>query len=106
MGGSGAIRVGFLTMIQIQAGSLSTFMKQEGPLAGNSSAVVYYAACVFFEKLRIKQGKGKSLNREMMEEIHLDGVDTTAHSGRVRYVIPRGADLTMDKYGRLGSSWW
>jgi len=41
---------------KIQAASLYSFMKQKGPLAGNTSSVDH-AAYVFFEKLRIKQGK-------------------------------------------------
>jgi hypothetical protein len=85
---------------KIQASSLATFMKQKGPLAGNTSGV-YYAAYVFFEKLRVKHGKPKSNDREIMEEIHPSGVDTKVQSGKQSYVVSAGAKLYMDKYGRV-----
>ncbi|KAK0719310.1 hypothetical protein B0H67DRAFT_509588 [Lasiosphaeris hirsuta] len=85
---------------KIQSTSLSGFMKQKGPLAGNTSAV-YYAAYVFFEKVRIKQKKPKSNDREIMEEIHINGVDTTVQSGKIKYVGSASSRLGMDKYGRL-----
>lgn len=46
---------------------LQDFQGKKGPLAGNSSAV-YYGAYVYFEKLRIKNGKKMSAHREEMEE--------------------------------------
>lgn len=87
---------------KIQAGSLYAFMKQNGPLAGNTSSV-YYAAYVFFEKLRVKQKKPKSEDREIMEEIHPSGVDTKVQSGKIAYVGGTNTVLKMDKYGRVGS---
>jgi len=89
---------------KLTASSLYSFLKQKGPLAGNTSRV-YYAAYVLFEKLRVKQGKAKSTDREIMEEIHPAGVDTTVQSGKISYVIPAGSRLTMDKYGRVRGSW-
>ena len=88
---------------KLNAGSLYGFMKQKGPLAGNANGV-YYAAYVFFEKLRIKQGKAKSKDREMMEEIHPGGVDTKVQSGKISYVVAADSEAWMDKYGRVGSS--
>ena len=87
---------------KIQANSLNSFMKQKGPLAGNTSTV-YYAAYVFFEKLRIKQHKPKSEDREIMEEIHPNGVDTKTQSGKIAYIGAANTVLKMDKYGRVGS---
>ncbi|KAK4213160.1 hypothetical protein QBC37DRAFT_374258 [Rhypophila decipiens] len=85
----------------IQAASLGAFLKKKGPLAGNTSAV-YYAAYVFFEKLRIKQGKPKSNDREIMEELWWDGgVDTKKPASSVRFVISSAArGVAMDKYGK------
>jgi hypothetical protein len=51
----------------LRSPQINTFMKQAGPLEGNSSGI-YYAAYVYFEKLRIKQGKAKSEKREQMEK--------------------------------------
>ncbi|KAI9881180.1 MAG: hypothetical protein M1830_007158 [Pleopsidium flavum] len=46
---------------------LNDFQAKKGPSAGASSGV-FYAAYVYFEKLRIKQGKKKGVKREAMEE--------------------------------------
>lgn len=50
-----------------QNSQLSSFRGMKGPLA-NSKSSVYYGAYVFFEKLRIKEGKPKSKHRKEMEE--------------------------------------
>ena len=88
---------------KIQASSLYSFLKQKGPLAGNTSGV-YYAAYVFFEKLRVKQGKPKSKDREIMEEIHPGGLDTKVQSGKISYVVGAGSKVWTDKFGRVRSS--
>lgn len=85
---------------KIQSVSLNGFLKQRGPLSGNASAV-YYASYVFFEKLRIKQGKPKSEDREVMEEVHPNGVDTKVPFGRVSYVTTADATLAVNKYGMV-----
>lgn len=85
---------------KIQSTSLNAFMKQKGPLAGNTNGV-YYAAYVFFEKMRIKQKKPKTNDREIMEELHFDGVDTKVLSGSVRYIGLAGSQVVMDKYGSV-----
>lgn len=58
----------------IQATMLTAFRNKKGPLAGCTSSV-YYAAYVYFEKLRLAEGKPKSKHRLEMEEIHAGGVD-------------------------------
>lgn len=58
---------------QIQSKQLHDFLSKKGAMAGNSSCI-YYAAYVYFEKLRIKEGKKKSVMREEMEDIHHYGV--------------------------------
>jgi len=51
----------------IQGSQLARFRGMKGPSAGAGS-VVFYAAYVFFEKLRIKEGKPKTKHRLTMEE--------------------------------------
>lgn len=92
----------------IQSGTLSSFMKKKGPLAGNTSTV-YYAAYCFFEKLRVKQKKPKSKDREIMEDIWAGegGVDTKTVAGSVKLIgsASTGSHYTFDKYGRTKSVW-
>lgn len=52
----------------IQSKQLADFRGQKGPRTGAKSTV-FYAAYVYFEKLRIAQGKPKSKHREDMEDI-------------------------------------
>ncbi|KAH0390073.1 hypothetical protein KCU89_g15999, partial [Aureobasidium melanogenum] len=52
----------------ISASQMQSFRGKKGPDAGNTSSV-FYSAYVFFEKMRIKQGKPKSQKRKEMEEV-------------------------------------
>lgn len=52
----------------IQSKQLADFRRQKGPRTGAKSTV-FYAAYVYFEKLRIAQGKRKTKHREDMEDI-------------------------------------
>lgn len=52
----------------LQSKQLNDFKAKEGPRAGCSSSL-FYAAYVFFEKLRIAQGQPKSQHRIDMETI-------------------------------------
>ncbi|KKY36665.1 hypothetical protein UCDDA912_g03337 [Diaporthe ampelina] len=58
----------------IQSKMLSDFRAKKGPTAGCTGSV-YYAAYVYFEKLRIAEGKPKSKHRLDMEDIHPLGAD-------------------------------
>lgn len=58
----------------IQSKMLNDFRKAKGPRAGCTSSV-YYAAYVYFEKLRIAEGKPKSKHRLDMEEIYPGGAE-------------------------------
>lgn len=87
---------------KIQASSFSSFMRLKGPLNGNCNGT-YYASYVFFEKLRIKQGKPKTDDREVMEDVHYDGVDITRQSGKIGYLVRAGTKLGIDKYGRVST---
>ncbi|KAI1653249.1 hypothetical protein F4813DRAFT_375213 [Daldinia decipiens] len=61
---------------RIQSRQLNCFLDKKGPMSGNTSSV-FYGAYVFFEKLRIKQGRPKSEMRQEMEKFHPNGVNTT-----------------------------
>jgi hypothetical protein len=50
------------------AGQVQDFLRKTGPMAGASSGV-FYGAYVFFEKLRVRNGKPKSKKRLEMEEL-------------------------------------
>lgn len=83
----------------INAKSLDDFLKKRGPREGNS-ARCFYGAYVFFEKLRIKQGKPKSKFREEMEEIWAWQSGFSTH--RTGTIICRADDRPYyDKYGRI-----
>ena len=56
----------------LNARQLSAFRSKKGALNGNTSGI-YYGSYVYFEKLRIKEGKPKSKKRQEMEEIHAKG---------------------------------
>ncbi|ROW14977.1 hypothetical protein VPNG_03467 [Cytospora leucostoma] len=65
----------------IQSKQLADFRGKKGPVAGATSTV-FYAAYVFFEKLRIAKGKPKSAHRHEMEDIYAGrGLDRT-YDGR------------------------
>lgn len=55
---------------------LRDFMAKEGPEAG-AGALLYYAAYIFFEKLRIAEGRPKSDHRLEMERLHPHGLKCT-----------------------------
>jgi hypothetical protein len=59
---------------KVSTGQLNKFRDSKGPTIGNTS-IVFYAAYVFFEKIRLKEDKKKSKHRLEMENIHPDGFD-------------------------------
>jgi hypothetical protein len=61
---------------KIQSKVLNDFLGKRGIFAGNTSAV-YYSSYVFFEKIRIRDGKAKSKHRTEMETAYQDegGID-------------------------------
>ncbi|KAI9709378.1 MAG: hypothetical protein M1812_007714 [Candelaria pacifica] len=88
------------TAKSITAKQLNDFRGKKGPKAGNSSAV-FYAAYVYFEKLRIKEGKGKSKLRVEMEDVWGDEGGITLRDMRRGYWCGPGAKPVEDKYGRV-----
>jgi len=58
---------------------------------------------VWFEVLRLKEGKPKSKHRlEMERGWGPDGVDIWTASGRVRYIVRAGHEPLMNEYGQIG----
>jgi hypothetical protein len=53
---------------KIQSKVLNEFLGKRGPGAGNTSSV-YYGSYVFFEKVRVRDGKAKTKVRMEMEEL-------------------------------------
>lgn len=64
------------TVKAIQPKQLADFRGKRGPLSGCTS-IVFYAAYVYFEKLRLAKGKPKSAHRLEMEMAHRRGLDRT-----------------------------
>ncbi|KAF2221405.1 hypothetical protein BDZ85DRAFT_251167 [Elsinoe ampelina] len=57
----------------VQGTQIKTFLGRKGPYGGAES-VVYYGAYVFFEKLRLKQGKPESKKRLEVVAAHPGGM--------------------------------
>jgi hypothetical protein len=83
----------------INGKSIDDFLKKKGADQGNSTRC-FYAAYVFFEKLRIKQGKSKTKFREDMEKIwgSKGGFDLKLSNG---FWLHGSESASKDKYGRL-----
>ncbi|KAF7959251.1 hypothetical protein EAE96_002765 [Botrytis aclada] len=86
---------------RIQSKVLNDFLGKKGPSAGNTSST-YYAAYVFFEKVRIRDGKPKSKHREEMEKQWASegGVDTKTPSSRGYFCFGDERPVE-DKYGKV-----
>ncbi|QDS68707.1 hypothetical protein FKW77_003800 [Venturia effusa] len=85
----------------VNARNLSAFMSKSGYDAGNTSEA-FYAGYVFFEKLRIKQGKPKSKDRLEMERVWGErggfDVERVAHNKGI--IMREGERFTKpNKYG-------
>ncbi|KAK0655640.1 hypothetical protein B0T16DRAFT_451288 [Cercophora newfieldiana] len=89
----------------ISVSSFQMFMRQTGVAAGANSQV-FYAAYVFFEKMRLRDGKGKTKRREEMERVWGDREDwRTGRRGFVdlgRWVLCKKDEVpVIDGYGML-----
>lgn len=83
---------------KIQSKVLNDFLGKKGASAGNTSSV-FYAAYVFFEKMRLKEGKPKSKHRLEMERLHRGGFDVSRRHDHV--IVAAGERPWEDKYGQL-----
>ncbi|KAK7900458.1 hypothetical protein LTR67_002740 [Exophiala xenobiotica] len=84
---------------------LTKFLNAKGPRKGAESNV-FYTAYVFFEKLRIKQGKPKSKKREEMEkEWGRQGMELR-DSSKVHILVGPGLPpMHEDKYGIMRNNY-
>ncbi|KAL8691157.1 MAG: hypothetical protein Q9218_003554 [Villophora microphyllina] len=86
---------------KIQSKQLKDFLSSKGPLMGNTSKV-FYCSYVFFEKLRIKQGKSKTEMRKGTEAAWcLEGGVDTKRSPNQGYWCSASSRIVEDKYGRV-----
>ncbi|KAF3923659.1 hypothetical protein ABW21_db0208106 [Orbilia brochopaga] len=82
----------------IPATSFQGFTKAKGKLGGCRNRC-FYAAYVYFEKVRVAEGKKKTKTRVEMEEAWgANGLDWR-HAGQPAWVGP-GEDFHIDQYGR------
>ncbi|KAF2812261.1 uncharacterized protein BDZ99DRAFT_486874 [Mytilinidion resinicola] len=88
---------------KIQSKQLTDFRSKKGADRGNTSCV-YYASYVFFEKLRIREGKKKTPTREKMEQIwgEAGGMNTTDR-GTAYVIVGSGMVPREDRFGRIWS---
>lgn len=84
----------------IQTKQLNDFRGKKGAISGCTSSV-FYAAYVYFEKLRIAKGKPKSAHRLEMESIYPGEGLGRDNDGRNGYLVAAGERLYMDQYGRM-----
>ncbi|CAD0110173.1 unnamed protein product [Aureobasidium uvarum] len=86
---------------QIQSGQLTKFRGYKGADTGNTSCV-FYAAYVFFEKVRLAEGKPKSKHRVEMEEIWGGNGGFNVTRGHHRGYLVMGNDRPVqDQFGRV-----
>jgi hypothetical protein len=80
---------------------LTTFLNGKGSIKGSESPV-FYAAYVFFEKLRVKQGKPKTKKRVEMERVWgKEGMETDDWMTHKRgFIMRAGETVRADKYGK------
>jgi hypothetical protein len=99
---------------KIGGGSVTQFLSKRGPMAGNTTNV-YYGAYVFFEKIRVKDGKPMTEHRETMEDVwdgcdprfwRKEGVDRSKVIDRMEYItFASGPDIYQDEYGKPVVGW-
>ncbi|KAL9082725.1 MAG: hypothetical protein Q9159_006223 [Coniocarpon cinnabarinum] len=82
----------------IRASTLQTFRGKSKPMEGNTSPV-YYAAYVFFEKLRIKEGKAKGKHRVEMEKRWPQGTHTNVDFHQRGIWAPNDSTFDWNNYG-------
>ncbi|KAI0140514.1 hypothetical protein GGR57DRAFT_488015 [Xylariaceae sp. FL1272] len=91
----------------ITSSILNRFLSHKGPISGAKS-IVYYASYVYFEKLRLAQGKPKSVHRQTVEDCHPNGMDRTVDHTTTFFTMANERPC-FDKYGNFsisgGSRW-
>ena len=84
----------------ITGGKIKRFIDMKGPFGGAANPV-YYAAFVFFEKLRIKTGGKESKKRLELMDVHPDGIPRRDLS-KGWFICGAGQVPTIDSLGRGG----
>lgn len=94
-----AISASYTDGRRVLSRGLNDFLAKKGVLAGNRN-YAYYAAYVFFEKVRVRDGKAKSKDREVMERKWPSGVDTETDYSKGWFTMhERDRGVVVDKYG-------
>ncbi|KAK3997929.1 hypothetical protein QBC44DRAFT_314669 [Cladorrhinum sp. PSN332] len=86
----------------IAASSLRLFLEKKRPLPldGNTSAV-YYASYVFFEKVRLRDGKPKTKHREGMEDAWGREGGVPTDRPMKNFIVLAGETPVVDQFGRV-----
>ncbi|KAK4890211.1 hypothetical protein LTR27_011093 [Elasticomyces elasticus] len=80
---------------------LARFLAFKGPRAGGHS-LAYYAGYVFFEKMRIKQGKKKGVKRQKMEDAwEAKGGMPREGSHNKHIYLKKSQSFRFDQYGLI-----
>ncbi|OOF94864.1 hypothetical protein ASPCADRAFT_131450 [Aspergillus carbonarius ITEM 5010] len=87
------------TVKRLNSKSMADFLSYKGPNTG-SSGVIFYAAYVFFEKLRVRDGKPKNDFRLEMEKIWPKGFERDNPANGRLWCGPHERPW-INKYGQL-----
>lgn len=86
---------------KVNASHLTRFLAMKGP-SGGAGNIAFYAAYVFFEKIRVRDGKPKSQMRQEMEIVWGAGGMHIPEDCRQRSYICFGNERPYeDKYGQI-----
>lgn len=88
-------------------GALKSFLSSSGVLMGASSPI-FYGGYVYFEKLRIKQGKPQNKKRQQMEKMWAPRGLDTRHDMKQSTMMKGDEAIFTDKYGHVeihGRGW-
>ncbi|KAF4554042.1 Hypothetical protein D9617_5g069180 [Elsinoe fawcettii] len=89
----------FSTPKKVSGSQLQSFLDKKGPLGGAESGA-FYGGFVFFEKLRLKQGKEESKKRFQVREAHPGGVPQK-DSNKTFVTCVAGTRPYIDNLGRF-----
>lgn len=87
----------------VQGRQVTDFLHKgkRGPMSGNTSKA-FYAAYVYFEKLRMRDGKPKTKKRLEMEDRYANrGIDRDTVTENVRYSCVEHQAPYVDQYGQV-----
>ncbi|KAK2055042.1 hypothetical protein LY76DRAFT_203222 [Colletotrichum caudatum] len=84
---------------KIASNLLDNFLAKKGPVAGNTSSV-FYAAYVYFEKLRVRDRRPETELRDAMELEWPGGFETREQLDRRSYICAADTELAMNRFGK------